>query len=55
MLYTLTPWKRPDGFRRDDLLDLLDIAQRISVTVESIRFAVDILEVAGSLSGDEEG
>jgi pSer/pThr/pTyr-binding forkhead associated (FHA) protein len=46
--------ERPDGFRRDDLLDLLDIAQRISVTVESQRLAADILEVAGSLTGDDK-
>ena len=41
--------KRPDGFRRDDLLDLLDIAQRIAVAVESERFAADMSEVARSL------
>jgi hypothetical protein len=45
--------KRPDGFRRDDLLDLLDIAQRIAVTVEADRFAADVLEVARNLTGDE--
>ena len=44
--------KRPDGFRRDDLLDLLEIAQRIAVTVESDRFVPDILEVAETLGGD---
>jgi len=43
--------KRPDGFRREDLLDLLDIAQRIAVTVESDRFAADMVEVAKSLAG----
>jgi len=46
--------KRPDGFRRDDLLDLLDIAQRIAVAVESDRFASDMLEVANSLAGFEK-
>jgi pSer/pThr/pTyr-binding forkhead associated (FHA) protein len=45
--------KRPDGFRRDDLLDLLDITQRIAVTVEADRFAADMLEVAKNLTGDE--
>jgi hypothetical protein len=46
--------KRPDGFRRDDLLDLLDIAQRISVAVESYRLAADILDVARNLTLDDE-
>jgi hypothetical protein len=46
--------KRPDGFRKDDLLDLLDIAQRIAVTVESDRFAQDILHAATSLSDDDK-
>jgi hypothetical protein len=46
--------KRPDGFRRDDLLDLLDIAQRIAVTVESDRLAADILEVARNLTLEDE-
>lgn len=44
--------KRPDGFRKDDLLDLLDIAQRIAVTVESDRFAADMAEVAKNLDPD---
>ena len=47
--------KRPDGFRKDDLLDLLDIAQRIAVTVESDRFAADLLEVTRDLSGKDRG
>jgi hypothetical protein len=46
--------KRPDGFRKDDLLDLLDIAQRIAVTVESDRFAADILDAATNLSDDHK-
>lgn len=45
--------KRPDGFRKDDLLVLLDIAQRIAVAVERDRFASEILEVARTLSGDK--
>jgi len=47
--------KRPDGFRKDDLLDLLDIAQRIAVTVEADRFARDMVEALRNLDGDEEG
>jgi phosphoserine phosphatase RsbU/P len=46
--------KRPDGFRKHDLLDLMDIAQRIAVTVESDRFAADIFEVARNLGDDDE-
>jgi transcriptional regulator with GAF, ATPase, and Fis domain len=46
--------KRPDGFRRDDLLDLLDIAQRIAVTVEADRFAGDMLGGATNLTVDEK-
>jgi hypothetical protein len=46
--------KKPDGFRRDDLLDLLDIAQRIAVTVEADTFARDMVEVATNLTGDEK-
>jgi len=46
--------KRPDGFRKDDLLDLLDIAQRIAVTVESDRFAADIRHAATNLSDDHK-
>lgn len=42
--------KRPDGFRKDDLLALLDIGQRIAVTVEKDRFALEIIEVASHLS-----
>jgi hypothetical protein len=44
--------KRPDGFRKDDLLLLLDIGQRIAVSVERDRFASDIIELANSLTGD---
>ena len=45
--------KRPDGFRKDDLLDLLDIAQRIAVTVEADRFAKDMFEVVRNLTDDK--
>ena len=44
--------KRPDGFRKDDLLVLLDIGQRIAVAVERERFAADIMEFANILTGD---
>jgi pSer/pThr/pTyr-binding forkhead associated (FHA) protein len=43
--------KRPDGFRKDDLLVLLDIGQRIAVAVERDRFASDIIELANNLTG----
>lgn len=41
---------RPDGFRKDDLLSLLDIGQRIAITVERDRFAAEIIEVANHLT-----
>jgi len=46
--------KRPDGFRRDDLLTLLDIGQRVALAVETDRLASDLTEVAKSLIGDVE-
>jgi transcriptional regulator with GAF, ATPase, and Fis domain len=46
--------KRPDGFRRDDLLTLLDIGQRVALAVETDRLASDLAEVARSLIGLEE-
>jgi pSer/pThr/pTyr-binding forkhead associated (FHA) protein len=46
--------KRPDGFRRDDLLILLDIAQRVALAVETDRLASDLAEVARSLVGSVE-
>jgi pSer/pThr/pTyr-binding forkhead associated (FHA) protein len=46
--------KRPDGFRKDDLLALLDIGQRIAVTVERDRFALEIMEVSRNLSGEKQ-
>jgi GAF domain-containing protein len=45
--------KRPDGFRKDDLLILLDIGQRVALTVETDRLASDLAEVARSLIGDD--
>jgi len=46
--------KRPDGFRRDDLLILLDIAQRVALAVETDRLASDLDEIARSLIGGKE-
>ena len=46
--------KRPDGFRKNDLLTLLDIGQRVALAVETDRLASDLEEVAKSLTGDEE-
>ena len=34
--------KRPDGFRKDDLLTLLDIGQRVALAVETDRLASDL-------------
>ena len=45
---------RPDGFRKDDIFDLLNIAQRIALTVESDRFATEVVEAAKSLAGDDK-
>jgi two-component system, NtrC family, sensor kinase len=46
--------KRPDGFRKDDLLILLDIGQRVALAVETDRLASDLEEVAKSLVGNVE-
>ncbi len=46
--------KRPDGFRKDDLLILLDIGQRVALDVETERLAADLAEVTRSLIGSEE-
>jgi len=46
--------KRPDGFRIDDLMVLLDIGQRVALAVETDRLASDLEEVAKSLIGDTE-
>jgi adenylate cyclase len=45
---------RPDGFRKDDLLILLDIGQRVALAVETDRLASDLAEVARSLTGEVE-
>ena len=45
--------KRPDGFRKDDLLILLDIGQRVALAVETERLASDLAEVAKSLIGED--
>jgi adenylate cyclase len=44
--------KKPDGFRKDDLLTLLDIGQRVALVVETDRFASDLEEAANILLGD---
>ena len=46
--------KRPDGFRKDDLLTLLNIGQRVALAVETDRLASDLAEVARNLVGDVE-
>jgi len=46
--------KRPDGFRKDDLLILLDIGQRVALAVETDRLATELEEVAKSLIGEDE-
>ena len=46
--------KMPDGFRKDDLLILLDIGQRVALAVETDRLASDLAQVARSLIGDDE-
>jgi pSer/pThr/pTyr-binding forkhead associated (FHA) protein len=46
--------KRPDGFRKDDLLILLDIGQRVALAVETDRLASDLAQVAKSLIGGVE-
>ena len=46
--------KRPDGFRKEDLLILLDIGQRVALAVETERLAADLAEVTKSLIGSEE-
>jgi pSer/pThr/pTyr-binding forkhead associated (FHA) protein len=44
--------KRPDGFRMDDLIVLLDIGQRVALAVETDRLASDLEEVVRTLIGD---
>jgi hypothetical protein len=41
--------ERPDGFRRDDLLLLLDVSQRVAIAIDEIRFASDMSEIVGAL------
>jgi adenylate cyclase len=44
--------KKPDGFRKDDLLTFLDIGQRVALAVETDRLASDLEEAANILLGD---
>lgn len=46
--------KRPEGFRKEDLLILLDIGQRVALAVETERLSADLEEVARTLVGPEE-
>ena len=46
--------KRPDGFRKDDLLILLDIGQRVALAVETDRIAAFLEEVTEDLLGADE-
>jgi hypothetical protein len=46
--------KRPDGFRKDDLLILLDIGQRVALAVETDRLATDLEEAAKNLLQEDE-
>jgi len=46
--------KRSDGFRKEDLLTLLDIGQRVALAVETERLAADLVELSRSLIGSEE-
>ena len=46
--------KRPDGFRMDDLMILLDIGQRVALALETDRLASDLEDVAKSLIGHDE-
>jgi GAF domain-containing protein len=46
--------KRPDGFSDDDLLILLDIAQRVALAVETDRVALDQAKATGGLGSDVE-
>jgi transcriptional regulator with GAF, ATPase, and Fis domain len=44
--------KRPDGLRKEDLLTLLDIGQRVALAVDTDRLASDLERAAKSLLGD---
>ncbi len=46
--------KRPDGFRKDDLLILLDIGQRITLAVEVDRLAADLERLGKNQIGEDE-
>jgi pSer/pThr/pTyr-binding forkhead associated (FHA) protein len=46
--------KRPDGFRKGDLLILLDIGQRVALAVETDRLAMELEEVAKNLLQEDE-
>ena len=46
--------RRPDGFRKDDLLILLDIGQRVALVAETDRLATELEEVAKNLLQEEE-
>jgi pSer/pThr/pTyr-binding forkhead associated (FHA) protein len=46
--------KRPDGFRRDDFLDLLDIGQRVALAVQKERVSLDVLKIATTLSEESQ-
>jgi transcriptional regulator with GAF, ATPase, and Fis domain len=46
--------KRPDGFRKDDLLDLLDIGQRVALSVQKERISLDVLKIATTLSEESQ-
>lgn len=45
--------KRPDGFRMDDLMILLDIGQRVALAIETNRFSSDLEDVAKTLIGSD--
>jgi hypothetical protein len=45
--------ERPDGFRKDDFLLLLDIGQRVALALEQIRFASETSEIVKDLLGEE--
>jgi adenylate cyclase len=45
--------ERPDGFRKDDLLLVLEISQRVALAIEDIRFASELSAIAEDLSGSD--
>jgi pSer/pThr/pTyr-binding forkhead associated (FHA) protein len=45
--------ERPDGFRKDDVLLLLDISQRVALAIEQIRFASETSEIVRDLMGED--